>query len=70
MLFEEAFNWIDDCEWVVQIEEGKMGDHYIDETYMLKEGAPEDIRRRWEELCADHHADVDTYLGKSEPVYL
>jgi hypothetical protein len=52
MLFPEYIDWIDDCEWIEEIEPGVLGDNYIDETFRLKDGAPDDIKQRWEELCA------------------
>jgi hypothetical protein len=63
----EAVDWVFDCEWIEDVEDGKMGDYYIDETYRLKEGAPEDIRRRWEDLCALDHSVVDIQRGLAEP---
>ncbi|MDR0514634.1 MAG: hypothetical protein LBG81_05680 [Coriobacteriaceae bacterium] len=64
MLEPEAVDWIYDCEWIVPIEEGKMGDYYIDETYKILDGAPDDVRERWEALCAEWRTDVGIWQGK------
>ncbi|MDR0514633.1 MAG: hypothetical protein LBG81_05675 [Coriobacteriaceae bacterium] len=53
MLHEETIDRILESGWLEEINPGVMGDHYIDETYRLKEGAPEAVRKEWEEICAE-----------------
>lgn len=52
MLEQECIDWIDECEWIERINPGQLGDRYLEDTYQLKDGAPEDIKKEWEELCA------------------
>jgi hypothetical protein len=51
MLLEEYVDSILNNGWIEEIEPGKLGDHHINETYQLKEGAPEWAKKEWEELC-------------------
>jgi hypothetical protein len=37
--------------WIERIDPDEMGERYLEDTYRLKPGAPEDIKKEWEELC-------------------
>jgi len=49
MLKEEAFEILK-SEWIVGLENGDIGNTFSD-TYKLKDGAPEDIKKEFHRLC-------------------
>lgn len=53
MLKQKYLDWVHECEWIERIDPDKMGERYLEDTYRLKDGAPEDVKKEWEELCAD-----------------
>lgn len=51
MLNKELTNWVLNNEWIEEIEPGKLGNTYLEETYRLKENAPQDVKDKWEYVC-------------------
>lgn len=55
MLNDTWARWIAECEWIEEIEPGAMGDRYLEETYRLKDGAPDEVKAKWKEVCEIFH---------------